>query len=252
MNVRLQQAGVGVLALVFWTVGDIVGLFNPDVIPPILEVAGAIGTAFSREEFLPALWFTLRDSLASVALAALIAVPLGLCIGVFRTVEISTRILLDFGRTFPAIALIPIFILIIGTNHTTKIILTTVACFFPILLQTIYGARRLDPTIIDTVAGFRIPPLMRFRKVIFPSSMPFIATGLRLSLSISILVAVAVEVFTQVPGVGALIGLAQTYNETALAFFYVLVSGVMGVAVTGAWDVAEHRLLGWHHRGAEL
>ena len=153
MKIRVQQVGVVLLVMAFWALGDRIGLFNPDVIPPIHEVAAAIGTVSGRAEFLPSLWLTLRDSLASVAIATLVGVPLGLWIGMFPKVEISTRILLDFGRTFPAIALIPIFILIVGTNHATKILLTTIACFFPILVQTIYGARRLDPTVVDTVAG---------------------------------------------------------------------------------------------------
>lgn len=238
-----------VLVLALWWLGDVAGAFNPDVIPPVSEVFAAVLVVIERAEFLPSIWLTLRDALLSVLIASLLAVPLGLAIGLFPRIEISTRILLDFGRTFPAIALIPIFILLIGTNHTMKVILTTIACFFPILVQTIYGARRIDPTVVDTVASFRIPPLLRFRRVILPASLPFIATGIRLSLSIAILVAVAVEVFTQVPGIGASVGLARTFNEVAVAFVYVIVAGLMGVAVTGVWDWVEGRLLFWHQQG---
>ena len=242
------QISVFAAVLAFWMLGDALSLFNPDVIPPLSDAWHAMLTLLGRPELVPALWFTLRDSLAGVAIAALLGIPLGIMIGVFPKVEISTRIVLDFGRAFPVIALVPIFILVIGTNHATKITMITIACFFPIIVQTIYGARRLDPTILDTVASFRIPAAMRYRKVVLPSALPYIATGLRLSLSIAILVAVAAEILTQVPGLGTQISLARTFNEVAVAFVYTILAGLMGVMLTTLWDLLERRMLRWHHR----
>jgi len=254
MNLKLasRQVGVFVIVIAFWAFADLIGLFNPNVIPPISQVFTAFGEIWARNELFGAVWFTTRDSLLGLAIAAALAIPLGLGIGMFPKVEISTRILLDFGRSFPVIALVPIFILVIGTNHQTKVTMIAIACFFPILVQAIYGARRLDPTIQDTVAGFQIPPLMRFRRVILPYALPFIATGLRLSFSIAILVAIAAEILTQVPGLGAKVNLARTYNEVDIAFAYTLVAGLLGVTLSGLWDVIETRLLSWHHREVSL
>jgi len=248
----LQQLAVFGAIFALWALGDALAWFNPDVIPPLSEVKNAFQALFGRPEFPLAFWYTLRDSLAGVALAALLAIPLGLLIGNASKVEMSTRVLLDFGRAFPAIALVPIFILIFGTNHTTKIIMITIACFFPIIVQTIYGARRMEATMDDTVASFRIPPVLRFCKVVLPAATPFIATGLRLSLSISILVAVAVEILTQVPGLGTQVALSQTFKEVPVAFVYTLYAGLMGVILTGLWDLLETRALSWHHRGDSL
>lgn len=254
MNVPLPVRQIAVVfgILLLWAAGDALHWFNPDVIPPITEVGQAALLLFDRPELWPAIWYTLRDSLAGVAIAASIGVPLGLWIGMFPRVEKSTRIILDFGRAFPVVALVPIFILVIGTNHTTKIAMISIACFFPILVQTIYGARRLDPTVVDTVTSFRIPAMLRFRKVILPASLPFIATGMRLSLSISILVAVAAEILTQVPGLGTQVSLARTFNEVAVAFVYTIYAGLLGVVLSTAWDFVERRLLNWHHREARL
>jgi NitT/TauT family transport system permease protein len=177
---------------------------------------------------------------------------LGLLIGNAPAFEKSTRVLLDFGRAFPAIALVPIFILIFGTNHLTKIIMITIACFFPIIVQTIYGARRIEATMLDTIASFQIPSTLRFRKVVLPAALPFIATGIRLSLSISILVAVAAEILTQVPGLGTQVSLSRTGNQVAAAFVYTIFAGIMGVFLTSLWDVIEKRMLAWHHREGTL
>ena len=174
-------------------------------------------------------------------------------IGVGRTehaVEISTRTLVDFGRSFPVIALMPILVLIIGSTHAMKITIVAIACFFPILLQTIYGARRLEPTIVDTVRAYRIPFMLKFFRVILPAALPFIATGIRIAVSVSVLVAVGVEVVINITGFGVETNLARINNQVAAAFAYVICAGILGLAMTGAWELVEARLLRWHRRAA--
>ena len=252
LGLRVKQLLVIAGVFLAWSLCDSLQVFNPDVIPPLSSVASAALEMFSRSELYPAIWLTLRDSVAGVAIAALLGIPLGLWIGMFPKVELSTRILLDFGRAFPVIALVPIFILIIGTNHSAKITMIAIACFFPILVQTIYGARHISATVTDTAISFRIPAALRFRKVTLPAALPYIATGMRLSLSISILVAIAAEILTSVPGMGTEVRLARTYNEVSVAFVYTLYAGLLGVALTAVWGFLEGKMLAWHHRDGEL
>lgn len=252
LNLFVLQLSVFAAVGALWALGDFLNWFNPDVIPRLVDIGQAVITLMGRPELPWALWYTLRDALVGVAFASALAIPLGLLIGHSGKFEKSTRVVLDFGRAFPAIALVPIFILIFGTNHTTKIIMIAIACFFPIIVQTIYGARRLEATMKDTVESFRIPPALRFRRVVLPAAIPYVATGVRLSLSISILVAVAAEILTQVPGLGTQVSLSRTYNEVAVAFVYTILAGLMGVVLTGLWDAAERYLLAWHHREGSL
>ncbi len=247
-KIYAAQASVIVGLLLVWAVSGAAGLLNPAIVPRIETVAAALIEVLSRPEFFPALWATLFDSVAGVTLATLVAVPLGVLIGMFPGVERATRKLLDFGRSFPVVALMPIFVLVIGANSTMKITITAIACFFPILLQTIYGARRLEPTIVDTIKSYRIPFMLRFFRVILPAAAPFIATGIRIAISISILVSVGTEVIIQITGLGSQVNFARTYNEVDIAFAYTLYAGLLGVLLTTLWDLLEGRLLSWHHR----
>lgn len=254
MRARLltRQISVFLAVLGLWALCDALSWTNRDILPSPGAVLTAAGVLFGRPELGPAIWFTLRDSLAGVAIAAALGIPLGMVIGIFPRVELSTRVLLDFGRAFPAIALIPVFVLVLGTSHTSKVLLIAIGCIFPIIIQTIYGARRLEPTILDTVASFRIPPMMRYRKVVLPAALPYISTGLKMSLSISILVAVGAEILMQVPGIGSQINLARTFNEVPVAIVLTLYAGLLGVALSLAWDWIESRVLAWHHREGGL
>lgn len=248
MRLLLQQIGVAAALVLAWALGGLFGLVNPNVLPPVLEVARDMVAVWQRPEFFPALIGTLGDALAGVVIATVVAMPLGIIIGMFRPVEVATRTLLDFGRSFPVVALLPILVLVIGATHGMKIVSIAVACFFPILLQTIYGARRLDPTIVDTVKSFRIPFTLRFFAVILPAASPYIATGLRIATAVSILVAVGTEVVVPITGLGQQATISRNDNQVSLAFVYVIYSGLLGLLLTSLWERAEDRLLAWHRR----
>ena len=249
--VLLQLLAAGLL-IGLWALGNWSGVLNPGVLPPVNAVAIAVVEVVARPEFAIAFGATIADALKGLLVAALFAIPLGILIGMVGVIERSTRVVLDFGRAFPVVALLPILVLLLGANGTMKSVAIGIACFFPILLQTIYGARRLDPTIVDTIRAYRIPFRLRFFKVLLPASVPFVATGMRIATTISILVAVGVEIVTLTTGLGNQIGLSRTYGELPFAFAYIVYAGLLGVGLTLIWDALESRLLAWHVRdGAE-
>jgi NitT/TauT family transport system permease protein len=248
MKVLLQQIGVGVALVLVWALADMAGMINRNVLPPVGAVAEEMLVIWSRPEFMPSLVGTLRDAVLGILGAAVVAIPLGIIIGMFAPVERSIRTLLDFGRSFPVVALLPIFVLVIGATPGMKVVTIGIACFFPILLQTIYGARRIEPTILDTVRSFRIPFHLRFFRVILPSASPYIATGIRIAAAVSILVAVGTEVIIPIPGLGEQITILRNAAQVAPAFAYVIYAGLLGLLLTTAWERAENRLLAWNRR----
>ena len=248
MKVLLQQILVAAALIALWATGETAGLIDPNVLPPVGEVAGQMVTIWYRPEFVPSLLGTLRDAVAGIVVAAAAAIPLGMVIGMFPAVERSTRTLVDFGRSFPVVALLPILVLVIGATHGMKVTTVAIACFFPILLQTIYGARRIEPTIVDTVRSFRIPFGLRFFRVILPAASPYIATGLRIATAVSILVAVGTEVIIPITGLGEQITILRNANQVAAAFGYVIYAGLLGLGLTHIWERIEDRLLAWNRR----
>jgi ABC-type nitrate/sulfonate/bicarbonate transport system permease component len=248
MKVLSQQIGVGAALVLVWALADAAGLVNHAVLPPVGDVARELVVIWSTPEFIPSLFGTLRDAIFGILVAAIIAIPLGIIIGMFGAVERSARTLLDFGRSFPVVALLPILVLVIGATHGMKVVAIGIACFFPILLQTIYGARRIEPTILDTVRSFRIPFHLRFFRVILPSAAPYIATGIRIAAAVSILVAVGTEVIIPIVGLGEQITILRNAAQVAPAFAYVIYAGLLGLLLTTAWEYAESRLLAWNRR----
>lgn len=247
MPLILKQILLAAAIAALWWLANVTGTAT-SVLPPVIEVAQQFFVVLTRPEFQSAFLATVFDAARGLGIAAVLAIPIGVLLGMFPAAESGTRIVVDFGRSFPVPALLPILVLLFGATATMKVVTITLACFFPILLQSIYGARRLDPTIVDTIRGFRIPAHLRFFGVLLPAAGPFIATGLRIATAVSILVAVGVEIVSLAPGLGREIALSRSYGETATTFAYIAYAGLLGIALTMLWDAAEARLLRWHLR----
>lgn len=217
----------------------------PSMVPGVGAVATAVGASLVNPAFWQALGMTLLAALVGWLIATVIGVVLGLLIGSVRFLDRSTSILIDFGRSFPVLALMPVVIMLLGSNSRMEIVVVALSALWPILIQTIYGARRQEAAVADTVAVFRIPPLLRFRRVLLPAALPFIATGVRISSAISVLVAVGVEVISQAPGIGRQITLMQQNASWDLAFAYLLFTGFVGWTLAVLLQRLESRALTW-------
>lgn len=234
---------IGVL-LAVWQVIVAAGLV-PSMVPGVGAVAAAAVASLVNPAFWQALGGTLLAALAGWLIATVAGVVLGLLIGSIRFLDRSTSILIDFGRSFPVLALMPVVIMLLGSNTRMEIVVVALSALWPILIQTTYGARRQEAAVADTVAVFRIPPLLRFRRVLLPGALPFIATGVRISSAISILVAVGVEVISQAPGIGRQITLMQQNASWDVAFAYLLFTGFVGWTLAVLLHKVEARALTW-------
>ncbi len=220
----------------------------PSMAPNPIDVAVAIGDMLVSSRFWGALGQTLLASMVGWLISVVLGVALGLVFGTAKAVDESTSFLVEFGRAFPTIALMPVMMLLFGATFRMEVIMVVLAAVWPVLVQTVLGTRRLDAAVLDTVRIFRIPRSLWFRRVVLPSAFPFISTGVRIAASIAILVAVGVEVLTQVPGLGRLITLAQEAARWDQAFAYLFFAGAFGWLVTAVLSLAERSFLRWNRQ----
>ncbi len=243
----LQRLIALAVILVLWQLA-VVARVVPSFTPDVPAVIAAVFTTVVSPAFWGALGQTLMSATAGWVISCVIGVVLGLLIGSIRPVDRSTSLVVEFGRAFPTIALMPVMMLLLGATTQMEITLVVLAAVWPVLVQSILGSRRLDPGIVDTVRIFRIPKTLWFRRVLLPAALPFIATGVRISASIAILAAVGVEVLTQVPGIGRLITLAQEAQRWDLAFAYLFFAGLFGWGIATLLSLGEKKLLAWNRQ----
>lgn len=216
------------------------------VVPGPLEVTGALGRLLGQSDFWSAVRDTCASTLIGLAVAAAVAVPLGLFAGSHRLVDASTRLPVDFMRTIPAVTLIPLVVLLFGPSLTMKVVLVVFGAFWPLFVQATYAVRELDPVARDVVRAYRLPTRVVWTAVLLPSSAPFLITGVRVSTTLALLLSIGAEIVGNAPGIGRQITLAQMAAQPATAYAYVIVAALLGVAINAGTAWAQDRALFWH------
>ena len=231
--------------LVLWEVAPRVGLVDRTFLVPFSEAVKALIELAKDGQ----LWDNTRASLVRSLVGFLIAigagVPLGLLIGWYRPVSEILGPLLELFRNTAALALLPVFILLLGIGETSKIAIVVYACTWPILLNTISGVRTVDPVLIKSARSMSLPPHRLFAKVILPASLPTVFTGIRLAGASSILVLVAAEMVGAKAGLGYLVNASQQNFAIPDMYAAIIAISVIGLAFNQLLVVVERRLTRW-------
>lgn len=202
-------------------------------------------------EFMLEVWATVQGWMLALGLAILISVPLGMLLASSRVTFRATSAVIEVLRPVPPIALLPLAVLVWGQGTSMKVILVAYATIWPILYNTIYGVRGVDPVTIETARAFGLPRRAILRRVILPSAAPFILTGIRISASLGLVIMVGAELIAGASsGIGTFIlqsSLASDATDVVLAS--AAVAGLLGVAINGLFSVLEHRAFAWSARG---
>ncbi len=214
--------------------------------PPPTESARALAVQLAQPGFWSDVGLTLEGWAIGLALAAALAVPIGILVGSTRLLYRMVRALIEFLRPIPSVALIPLAVLVFGTQLPNKIFLVTFACFWPLLFQAIYGVQDVDPVAEDTARAFGFNSLQRLYLVTLPSAAPYLATGLRLASSVALILAITSELVVGVPGLGRSINVAQSSGDYASMYALIAVAGMLGILLNETFRRVERRALRWH------
>ena len=247
MFTRWLGGAVGILALAaLWEAAPRLGLINRSFLPPLSVVLWQLAALGATAEFWGYLASTARTWALGLAIATLAGVVAGLVIGLTPGARKFTHSTIEFLRPIPSVALIPGVILLFGSRYQSGVVLITYAAFWQVLLQMLYGLNDIDSVARDTSRSFRFSKFGFVRHVAWPTLLPFLFTGLRLAAAMALVLAVTAEMVIGSQGIGRGIVVAQASNATAEAYAFVLVAGLMGVAINMAARVLERRLLKWH------
>ena len=242
-GVRRSIAIAAFLAL--WEVAPRLGLVEPAFLPPLSEVL-ATGVLLTKNGQLFAhIRASLSRSLVGFGLAIIYAVPLGLAIGYYRRFALVVSPLLEAMRNTAALALLPVFILLLGIGEASKIALVVYSCSFPILLNTISGVKNVDPLLIKSARTLGLSAFQLFRKVILPSAVPTIFVGIRLAGAYSLLVLVAAEMIGAKAGLGYLIIYAQYNFQIPNMYVGILALTAIGLLFNQGLQQVERHFTRW-------
>jgi ABC-type nitrate/sulfonate/bicarbonate transport system permease component len=242
---------IGILAFIaIWELASRLELVNPLYLPPFSEVAVTVVQVLIGDQYRVQFWTALGTTMLGWSVGLVISLVLGilagLLIGSNRWIREFTHSTIEFLRPIPSVGLIPIAVVIFGLRPTATIAIVVWACFWVILIHVVYGVTDVDPVAESTARSYGFGPLARARYVVWPTMLPYLMTGLRLSGTIALVVAVTIEIVVQAPGIGQMIAQYQSAGNARVVYALALLAGAIGLIINLALQRLEASVLSWH------
>ena len=240
-------ADYGLLVAFFagWQLASSLGWLNPAVFPPLDRVVQALWTGIASGALVDDIAISLQRAGTAFAAAVALGIPLGLFMGQIRVVERALDPILQLFRQTSALALYPVFILLLGLGEASKVFVIFWATLFPILLATIGGVKEVDPKLIEMARSFGATRLTWFVRVVLPASVPAIFVGLRLSATTALLLLIAAEMIGANKGLGFQVMNAQYNFKIPLMFAAIFLLALLGLAANAVLVLLQRRLCRW-------
>lgn len=184
------------------------------------------------------------------ALAALFALPIGMLIGRIPLARATLDPFFQLMRPIPVTAWLPLSMILFGLGAKSAFSLVFLGAFYPILLNTIFGVKNVDPKLFEAASMLGCRGNAQFFRVVLPAALPSIFTGLRLGLGLAWFVIVVGEMTGVPQGLGAVIMDGRTLSRTELVICGMIVIGIVGYISDRLVMMLGNYLLRWsptHH-----
>ena len=193
-------------------------------------------------------WFTLQEALGGFVVGSTLAILVALALARYRRLSGALMPYAIAANAVPIIAFAPIMNAWFSPfGQSSKIAIAAALCFFPVLVNTVRGLTSVEPAAIELMRSYAASELEVFRRVRFPSALPFIFTGLKVAAVLSMIGAIVGEYFGgSIEALGVQIENSVTLFDLPLAWAAIVVASVMGIAFYALIGVVERFTMGWH------
>lgn len=228
---RLIAIVFPIIVLLLWQYASSSGILKASLVPAPLTIAETFISFIKSGK----LWLNLRVSLGRVAcgylIGAVAGILVGFLMGLFKPIKAALNGIVSVLRPIPTIALVPIVILLAGIGFSSKVTIIAFGSFWPVLLNTIHGIQTVDGKLLEVAYLFRIGNLKSVFKIVVPSAIPAMLTGLRLGMSNAWMSVVAAEMIASSTGIGYLITLSRETANARVMYMCVFVIGFIGLFI---------------------
>jgi NitT/TauT family transport system permease protein len=218
------------------------------ILPAPAVVAQKFTAALADGTLLRHTQVTLLEIAAGLALGLSAALVLGYALGKSRRLEHIAAPYIVASQSVPIVAIAPLLIIWLGSGLWSKILITALISFFPMLVSTIVGIRSVDPELHDLMRSLRASRSQLFWKLEAPAALPVLFGGLKLSVTLAVTGAVVGEFVGADAGLGFLINLGRGILDTPLMFVAVFTLVIIAQALYYTVALLEKRLLRWQQQ----
>lgn len=245
MKHLFQYSGLSLVIISIWQGLFHLGYLNPVLLPPPSQVALAFWDLLKSGALPRHIGISVLRVLEGFGIAAVLGLGLGAAIGLSRTLDRWTDLIIQVVKPIPPIAWIPLAILWFGIGEQSKVYIIFLGAFFPIIINTIDGIRQTDHKFVEVARILAVPRFKFVRQVVLPGALPAIMTGLRVGLMVAWMCVVAAELIAASSGIGYLIMDARQLSQSDVVLVGMITIGVIGKLMDSLIRRLERRMISW-------
>ncbi|WP_029215169.1 ABC transporter permease [Kallotenue papyrolyticum] len=241
----LRRLILPLLLLLAWQASTALGLFERSQLPAPLAVLRAAHELIANGQLVAHVAISAARVAQGFAWGSLLAIGLGLAVGLSRAIEELVAPTLQALRTIPSLAWVPLLILWLGIDEASKVTLIAIGAFFPVYTNLVAGIRHLDRKLVEVGVAYGMQGWELAREVLLPAALPALLTGLRIGLAQAWLFLVAAELIAASRGLGFLLIDSQNTGRADIIVLSIGLLALLGKASDWLLQRLEQRLLRW-------
>lgn len=230
------------LIIVWYLITDGLNLVPYYILPSPLDVCNAALKLVANGKLLDHTISTLTKVFSGIILAAVVAIPLGIILGWYETLDEFTSLVISILRPIPPIAWIPFSILWFGIGLPSAVFVIFIGCVFSVLVYTIDGVKRTDKVLIEAAHTLGANNWDILYKVVLPSALPYIVSGLKVGVSIALMCTVSAEMIASSKGLGYMILTASQLFDPGTMVVGMVIIGIIGILFDVAFRKAQSKI----------
>ncbi|WP_405305349.1 ABC transporter permease [Methanobrevibacter sp.] len=232
-----------ILIILFWYfITDGIELFSSFILPSPVDVVNSAWVVIQNGKLLTNTVDTLFKVFSGLILASVVAIPLGILLGWYKTLEDLCTFVISVLRPIPPVAWIPFSILWFGIGTVPAVFIIFMGCVFPILVYTIDGVKRTDKVLVESAQTLGANDWNVLRRVVVPSTFPYIVSGLKVGIGIALMCTISAEMIGSSSGLGYMILTATNLFDTGTTVVGMLVIGLIGLAFDFVFTKAQDKI----------
>ncbi len=245
LAVFIEYFGLLIILIAIWQILSDRGFINPLILPSPSGIVECFVELMKDGSLPKNLMISSKRVLTGYAVSAVLALVLGILIGLSPRFKQMTDLIIQILTPIPPISWIPLVILWFGIGESSKVFLIFIGGFFTILVNVVDGIRRIDVKLVELANAMVIPRMKYVFQIVIPYAAPNIFTGLRVGLGQSWMCVVAAELVASSTGLGYMIMYARQFGQTDVVIVGMLMIGVIGKMMDSILMAVEKKVIRW-------
>lgn len=243
---RLRSIVTLVIIIAFWEIASQTGFVRKSILPPPSRIMKTFVSILMSGELMGHIGISILRVLEGFVIGAILALIVGVLCGLYKKVDDYLSLIIGFLRPIPVLAWTPLLILWLGIDEASKIALIAIGTFWTVLLNVVAGIKGTDNKLLEVAAILEKDKKTLLFKVILPSALPSIFTGMRSGIDMAWRSVVGAEMIAASRGIGFLITYSREISQPDVMIVGMICIGIIGIIIEKLLKIAEKRLLKWN------